>query len=163
VRLDTSAGRLDIPVAIRVLPPRRRFAEIAIWFVPVFFSVMLPALTLAFSSVALGSRSIDARYLVPAAALPSRLLAAMPPQVCHAADVGIEERIATGLMLAVMCVVLGIVTGAARHMSASSSIFMPLAGTGIPILATALMQAFTVRYWKLWAFAIVVLSFLASG
>ncbi len=157
LRLDTSAGPVQIPLAMRVLPARRRFSEVAIWFVPLFASVLLPALTMAVLSHA-GS----ARYLVPSAALASGLLAVMLLLICQAADLGIEERIATGLVLAVMAVVLGAVAGVAQR-SQNALALLPLVGTGVPIGCMLVFQLLTRRFWKLWSVAIVILSLLASG
>ncbi len=157
LRLDTSAGRVEIPLRMRVLPARPRFSDIAIWFIPVLASVALPLVTAMLLSV-IG----PARYLVPAAALASSLLAAMLLMVCREADLGIEERIGTGLLLSVMVVILGAYCGIAQR-TGSTQMLTPLIGTGVPIGGMLLFQNFARKHWKLWSLAIVVLSLLACG
>lgn len=157
LRLQTSGGPLEIPLALRVLPSRPRFSEIAAWFVPTFLAVLLPAL-----SIAVLGRFDETRYLIPAAALGSGLLSLMLLQVCAAADIGVEERIATGLVFLMMCVILGVVIGSAHRINAMDSL-LPLFGTGVPFGVMTFLQLFTRRYWKAWAGAIVILSILAAG
>ena len=156
VALQTEAGVVRIPVAIRVLPPRRRFREVAHWLVPLFTSVVLPAATVAFLA-----RFADARFLVPAAALASGLLAAMLLQVEAAADLGTEEKVAGGVILAVMTAVLGVVIGASRAGNVYGAIY-PVIGVGVPLSALFLIQCFTRRHWKLWAALIVILALVTS-
>ncbi len=155
LRLDTSGGAIEIPLAIRVLPARPTFSQVAVWFVPLFAAVLLPALSIAFLS-----RVAEARYLVPAASLASGLLAVMLLQVCAAADIGIEERIATGMVFLMMSVILGVVIG--TRSSHIGSIY-PLVGTGFPFGMMVLMQLFTRKYWKAWGAAIAILALLATG
>jgi hypothetical protein len=157
LRLDTSGGTIEIPLAIRVLPARPRFSQVAVWFVPLFAAVLLPALSIAF----LG-RFAEVRYLVPAASLGSGLLAIMLLQVCAAADIGFEERVATGMVFLMMAVILGIVVGSAHRSGQTESIF-PLAGTGVPFGAMVLAQLFSRKHWKAWAATIAILSLLATG
>ncbi len=157
VRLETSAGEISIPVTLRVLKPRRTFAEVAFWFLPLFVSVLLPALTVAW-----GAHFPGARFLVPAAALGSGLLSAMLLLVAVEGDLGVSEKIACGILLAVMTMVLGVtvgVTGRTGHVEALAR----LPATGVPIGAMFLIQIVQRRYWKLWATAVALLALLTSG
>jgi serine/threonine-protein kinase len=156
VALRTEAGEVRIPVGIRVLPPRRRFRDVAHWLIPLFASAVLPAATVAF----LG-RYTDARFLVPAAALASALLAAMLLQVESAADLGTEEKVAGGVILAVMTAVLGVVIGAGHRSSVSGAIY-PVIGVGVPLAALFLVQCLTRRHWKVWAAVVVILALVTS-
>jgi serine/threonine-protein kinase len=155
LRLDTSGGTIEIPLAIRVLPARPTFSQVAVWFVPLFAAALLPALSIAF----LG-RFAEARYLVPAASLGSGMLAVMLLQVCAAADIGVEERIATGMVFLMMAVILGVVIG--TRSGHTESLF-PLVGTGVPFGTMVLVQLFTRKHWKAWAATIAILSLLATG
>jgi hypothetical protein len=157
VRLETTGGEVQIPVALHVLKPRPSFSEVAIWFVPLFLAVLLPALTVAF-----GAQYTAAQYLVPAAALGSGLLAAMLLLVALEADLGFAEKSAAGVLLAVMTMVLGITIGLMGR-SGSVEGFAALPATGVPIGVVLLAQIFSRRHWKVWAAAVVVLSALTSG
>ena len=156
VVLQTEAGELRIPVRMRVLPPRKRFREVAHWLIPLFTSAVLPAATVAFLA-----KFTDARFLVPAAALASGLLAAMLLQIEAAADLGTEEKVAGGVVLAVMTAVLGVVLGASQSTIAYGGIY-PLIGVGVPLAALFLVQCFTRRYWKVWASMVVALALVTS-
>jgi hypothetical protein len=157
IRLDTTAGPASIPVSLRVLKPRRSFSEVAPWFLPLFLSVLLPALTVAW-----GAQFPGARYLVPAAALGSGLLAAMLLLVAVEGDLGVSEKVACGILLAVMTMVLGVTVGVSGRLGHAEALAR-LPATGVPIGAMFLIQVIQRRYWKLWAFAIVLLALLTSG
>lgn len=157
IRLDTDAGEVRIPVAIRVLKARPRFAEVALWFVPLLFSVVLPALTVAW-----GAHYQAARYLVPAAALGSGLLATMLLVVAREADLGFGEKLACGVLMAVMAMVLGLSVGVASRMG-RPEVLGSLPATGVPIGLILIFQLASRKHWKLWAGAIVILSLLAAG
>jgi uncharacterized membrane protein len=157
IRVATDVGEVQIPVSIRVLPARPRFRQVAAWLVPLFLFALLPAVAVAFLS-----RQAEARYLVPAGALASGLLAAMLLQVCAAADLGIEERITAGVIAAVMSAVLGVAVGVSYRTGYFQG-SMALLGAGAPIGALLACQLFTRRYWKIWSIAIAVLAVLSAG
>ena len=156
VTLETEAGLVRIPVGLKVLPARRRFRDVAHWLIPLFAAVVLPAAT-----VALMARLTDARFLVPAAALASGLLAAMLLQVESAADVGVEEKVAGGVVLAVMTAVLGVVLGASQRSNIFGGVY-PVIGVGVPLSSLFLVQCLTRKYWKVWASVIIVLALITS-
>jgi len=157
VHVETSGGDVRIPVSLRVLKPRPRFSEVALWLVPLFFAVLLPALTVAW-----GAQSPAARHLVPSAALGSGLLAAMLLMVVFAADLGFSEKMAGGVLLAVMTMVLGVTVGVSVRSSDTEGLSSLLA-TGVPIGILLVLQAASRRHWQTWACAIVVLSLLTAG
>jgi hypothetical protein len=157
VRLETDAGEVKIPVAIRVLKARPRFSQVALWFVPVLFSVVLPALTVAWSV-----QYSSARYLVPAAALGSALLAVMLLLVAKEADLGFGEKLSCGVLLAVMAMVLGVSMGVATR-TGRPDIMGSLPSTGVPMGLVLAFQIASRKRWQIWAGVIVVLSLLAAG
>ena len=157
VRLETDAGEVRIPVAIRVLKARRRFAEVALWFVPLLFAVVLPALTVAWSM-----QYPAARYLVPAAALGSGLLAAMLLVVAKEADLGFGEKLACGIIMAVMAMVLGLTVGVATRMGRADALGS-IPATGVPMGLVLGFQLASRKRWQLWAGVIAILALLAAG
>lgn len=157
VRLETTAGAVSIPVTLRVLPARKRFSEVAFWFVPLFLSVLLPAITVAW-----GSHFAAARFLVPAAALGSGLLAAMLLLVSVEADLGFFEKMACGILLAVMTMVLGVTVGVTSQLGHADALAR-LPVTGLPIGFLFAAQLVQRRHWKFWSLAIILLSLLTSG
>lgn len=157
IRLETSGGEARIPVEIRVLKPRPRFSEVALWLVPLFLAVLLPALTVAW-----GAHAQMARFLVPSAALGSGLLAAMLLLVVFAADLGFAEKMACGVLLTAMTMVLGVTVGVSLRTGQTDSLGALLA-TGVPIGLMLLLQALSRRHWQAWACAIILLSLLTAG
>jgi len=157
IRLETDAGEVKIPVAIRVLKSRPRFAEIAIWFVPLLFAVLLPALTVSWAAQTTGSR-----YLVPAATLGSALLATMLLVVAMEADLGFGEKLASGLVMAVMTMGLGLTMGVATR-TGRTDILSSMWSTGVPIGLILAFQFASRKRWKLWAGVIVVLALITAG
>lgn len=157
IRLETSGGKARIPVEIRVLKPRPRFSEVALWLVPLFLTVLLPALTVVW-----GAQEPVARLLVPSAALGSGLLAAMLLLVVFAADLGFAEKMACGVLLTAMTMVLGVTVGVSLRTGQTDSLGALLA-TGVPIGLMLLLQALSRRHWQAWACAIILLSLLTAG
>jgi serine/threonine protein kinase len=157
MRIETPAGEVQVPLAIRVLKARPRFSEVAAWFVPLFLAVLLPALTVAW-----GAQFPGAKYLVPAAALGSGLLAAMLLLVAVEADLGFAEKMACGVLLAVMTMVLGVTMGVAGRTGHTAGL-QALPATGVPMGVILAIQVFQRKNWRLWAGAIVALAMIAAG
>lgn len=162
IRLETDAGEVQIPVAIHVLKSRPRFYEVALWFVPLVFAVILPALTVAWGSQFHSAHGQSAQYLVPAAALGSALLASMLLIVASEADLGFGEKLACGVLMAVMAMVLGLTVRVAS-VSGKSEILGSLPATGVPIGLVLAVQLASRKRWQLWAGAIVVLALVTAG
>jgi hypothetical protein len=149
---------VDIPTRLMVLKPRPTFWQIAAWYVPLFVASLLPITTLAFSS---GSQA-QILSLVPSAAVACGFLAVMLLLICVAAETGLSEKIACGVLLAVMCFVLG-ATAARSDLTASVSVAKYAVVTGGLFGGVLLLQLLYLRRWKLWAVALCGLSLLVGG
>jgi serine/threonine-protein kinase len=152
----TEHGTCEVPVQLTVLKPRPTFGQIALWYVPLFVSTLLPALAVAFLS---SVPRFHAAGLVPVAALASALLALMLLLICVAADLGIGERIACGVVMATMCFVLGVVMARPQFTSTGSD----LTATGVIGGLVVLLQLIHLSRWKLWAVTLLGLSLLLGG
>lgn len=163
IRVETTAGSIQVPVGIRVLKPRRRFAEVAHWYLPLVMAALLPVATLACIQWAdLGGMRIGlVQNLVPSAALGCTLLAAMLLLVTSEADLGPAEKLVCGVMIAMMSMLLG-VTVEMSVRTKNLEALRALLATGVPIGATLMAQVLNRKYWKLWAGAMVLLSVLAA-
>jgi serine/threonine-protein kinase len=160
VSVMTGAGAVDVPVRMTVLKARPTFGRIALWYVPLFLSALLPALAVA---IAGGGHALatGAAALVPSAAVATGMLALMLLLVCAAADVGMAERVACGVLTAVMCFVLGV---AASHPGAALNEGMRRATlTGGVLGAALLLQLLYLSRWKFWGFALFCLGLLIGG
>jgi predicted Ser/Thr protein kinase len=163
--VETTAGSVQVPVGIRVLKPRRRFAEVAHWYIPLLMAVLLPVLTLAWGVAVTPAWVVQVgpvQHLVPSAALGSALLAMMFLLVAAEADLGPAEKLACGVLMAMMSMLLGFTVERSLHTPNPESLRALLA-TGVPIGATLMAQVLNRKYWKLWAGAIVLLSVLAAA
>ncbi|HXG23731.1 MAG TPA: hypothetical protein VNJ09_04180, partial [Chthonomonadales bacterium] len=163
IRVETTAGSVQVPVGIRVLKPRRRFAEVAHWYLPLVMVTLLPVATLAcFQWADLGGMRIGpVQNLVPSAALGCTLLAAMLLLVTSEADLGPAEKLVCGVLIAMMSMLLG-VTVEMSIRTQNLEALRALLATGVPIGATLMAQVLNRKYWKLWAGALVLLSVLAA-
>ncbi len=145
VTVETSAGTTDVPVRLVVLKPRPTFLQVAFWYAPLFAVTLLPILAVALGSAG-GTLSQTAAGLMPAAAAATGLLATMLLLVSIAADIGIAERAACGMVMVAMCFLLGM-SAAARH---TSSVVLVL-------------QLMHLRRWMLWALVTACLGLLIGG
>lgn len=148
IRIETNAGATDVPVHVTVRKPRPMFRQVAAWFVPLFGCALLPAAITA----AFGTRNA---VLAPPAATASLLLALMLLLIGVAADVGMGERLACGIVMAAMCFVLGIEAAAAHQNGYNTQLESGLHaagvigfGLGLVVLAQFLIPA----RWKFWGF-----------
>ena len=159
VRVESSAGIAEIPVRLVVLRSRPAFRQIAKWYVPAYLTTLVPVLAVAFGND--GSSSTQAiqsmTRLVPSASLTTGLLATMLLLVGIGANVGVGERLACGLLMAVMCFVLGVSAQAGAHSSLAREAMNLALPMGALILAPLLVQLFTIRRWKFWGAALAVL------
>jgi serine/threonine-protein kinase len=162
VRVETAAGTAEIPVRLTVLKPRPTFWRIAAWYVPLFGAALLPALVVALGSDS-SLLSSEARLLVPPAAAASGLLALMLLLISIAADIGIVERVACGVLTMVMGLVLGASLGVQPQGAAHSEIVRRVYVTGGLVGAMLVLQTLYLSRWKLWALALVCLGFLIGG
>jgi serine/threonine-protein kinase len=169
VQIETNAGTIEIPVHLTVLKPRATFAQVAVWFVPLFATTLLPTLAVAFGS---GSVPISAlgTSLVPAAATASGLLALMLLFISIAADIGMAERVACGVLITVMCFVLGM-SAAAHHTYLTDTQLRGLVTPGLKrayitggiLGSTLLLQMLHMKRWQLWSIVTATLGLFFGG
>ena len=170
IQIETNAGSAEIPVRLIVLPARPRFSQVAAWYIPLFVCALLPALAIAFASGQTAHHTVPfiASYM-PSAALGSCILGLMLLLVTIVADIGIAERLACGIQIAVMCAVLGLSSSQIGHAAHSAGYAMVSVRAferafvvGGFMGGVILLQLLHLRKWKLWAFVIGALG-LASG
>jgi hypothetical protein len=161
VRIETNAGTVEIPVRMVVLRSRRSFLQVAGWYVPLFFATLTPALAVAIHGG--GSFSANAASLAPSAAVATGLMATMLLLIGVAADLGIAERVACGILMAVMCFVLGVSAAlpSHNHLLAESLQYAAVTGgiLGVPLF----FQVLNLSKWKFWAVALGLLGLLMGG
>ncbi|HZO89323.1 MAG TPA: serine/threonine-protein kinase [Chthonomonadaceae bacterium] len=162
VRVETEAGTATIPIHLTVIKPRPTFWQIAAWYVPLFVSALLPVLAVAFGN---GQRAVSmhAAQLVPPAATASGLLSLMLLLIGIAADIGIAERIACGIVAVVMGLVLGVSMGAPYVELAHPLMQQRVLVTGGIIGAVLALQMLYLSRWKFWALVLVGLGVLIGG
>ncbi|MCW3054439.1 MAG: Serine/threonine protein kinase [Chthonomonadales bacterium] len=162
VRVESSAGVVDIPVRLVVLRSRPLFRQIAKWFVPGFITTLLPVLAVALGNSGASGTQAMAR-LIPSASLSTGLLATMLLLIGIAANVGIAERLACGLLMAVMCFVLGVSAQAGAHSPLAQEAMIHALPIGALIAFPMLVQLFTLRRWKFWVAALIWLGLATGG
>ncbi len=154
-RIKTDAGMVELPVSLTVLKARPRFAQIGIWFIPLFVCTLLPI-----AAVAMGGNQIlsaQSAMLVPSAAASSGLLSLMLLLISIASDIGMGERAACGFISIVMCTVLGASLGSQTHITHERAVQHALMTGGI-FGMLILLQSMYFRRWKMWAAALVLAS-----
>ena len=161
VRVESAAGVVEIPVRLVVLRSRPTFRQIAKWYVPLYLTTLLPVLAVAFGNSGSGAQSMT--RLIPSSALTTGLLAAMLLLIGVAANVGIGERLACGLVMAVMCFVLGVSAQAGAHSTVAREALMLALPMGALIAAPLFIQLFTLRRWKFWRYGVLVLGLTIGG
>lgn len=164
VRIESAGGTADIPVRLVVLRARPTFRKIAKWYVPFFMATLLPLLAVAFGSDdsnAAGKQVVE--NLAPAASLTTGLLATMLLQIGVGANVGIAERLACGLLMAVTCFVLGVSAQAGAHNAQMHEAVLHALPLGAMIALPLVIQLFTLRHWKFWGVVLVGLGIVMGG
>jgi hypothetical protein len=99
---------------------------------------------------------------MPAAAAATGLLATMLLLVSIAADIGIAERAACGMVMVAMCFLLGM-SAAARHTSSVSAGLERAAVAGGLLGLVLVLQLMHLRRWMLWALVTACLGLLIGG
>ena len=159
IRIETRAGALDVPVQINILKRRPTFRQIAHWFVPLFGIALAPSIITAI----LGSAR---PALVPPAAVSTLALGLMLLVIAAAADTGIGERLACGVMMACMCFVLGLSVAASQRSGYNGALnrgveIATVTGIGLGLLL--IVQFLTAKRWKFWGVVLTFLGILLSG
>ncbi len=160
VRIETSAGVASVPIRINILKPRPTFRQIAPWFVPLFGISLAPAIITASSA---GSAQL---ILAAPAAVSSLALALMLLLITAAADGGIRERIACGVVMACMCFVLGLNVAAQQRAGYNGSLHYGIemaAVAGIVLGLIVAVQLLTLKRWKYWGVVLAFLGLLLGG
>ena len=156
IQLETDAGSADIPVRLVVMKARPTFRQVALWFVPAFTTVLLPSLAVAVGG-GMPHNTNSMTQIVPSAAMTSSLLALMLLLVGIAADIGIAERFACGMLMTVMFLVTGAAVanaGAGVHGAAETAILLG---------CVLVLQVLNFSRWKLWALVVACLGLAISG
>ncbi len=150
VRVEMAGEATDIPVSIAVAPARPTFVQISAWFVPLFAAALLPVAAVLYASAGShASPELMAGY-VPAAAAASGLLTMMLLLISFAADTGMAERVACGVVSAAMGAVLG-VTSAHWQPGVFSPAMIRTLLTGVPLGGMLFLQLLSLRRWTWWA------------
>lgn len=155
VQFVNGEQRITIPVSLEVLPPRPHFRQVSFWYVPLFVACLVPLFT-----VILGT-SHWTRWM-PIGLELAGLLGAMLTLVTIGAGLRSNERLAASLLmltgLSATGTYLGVLGEPQNHPQGKMAIdLLVIMG---PVL---LLQIFSTRRWKWWAWVMVGLSLLLSG
>ncbi|MCS6949848.1 MAG: serine/threonine-protein kinase [Armatimonadota bacterium] len=155
VQFVNGEQRISIPVRLEVLPPRPQFRQVAYWYVPLFVSCLVPLFT-----VVLGSG--DWSRWMPIGLELSGLLGAMLVLITMGAELRSGERMAAVLLmltgLSATGTYLGVLGDPQNHPQGKIAVDL-LTVMG----AVLLLQLFSTRRWKWWAWVLVGLSLGLSG
>jgi len=154
VQFVNGEHRIVIPVQVEVLPPRPQFRQVAHWYVPLYIACLIPLFT-----VLLGTADL-ARWM-PIGLELTGLLGAMLVLITMGADLRPGERVAAVLLtltgLSATGTYLGVLGEPQNH---------PQGRVAVELLtimgAVLLLQVFTTRRWKWWAWVLVGLSLTLS-
>jgi len=154
VQFVNGEHRIVIPVQVEVLPPRPQFRQVAHWYVPLYIACLIPLFT-----VLLGTADL-ARWM-PIGLELTGLLGAMLVLITMGADLRPGERVAAVLLtltgLSATGTYLGVLGEPQNH---------PQGRVAVELLtimgAVLLLQVFTTRRWKWWAWVLVGLSLALS-
>ena len=159
--LITKAGTTEIPIHLRVLKPRPTFGQIAFWFVPLFAFTLFPVIAVAFAG---GGHALAVNGgLAPSAALATGMLSIMLLLIGIAADIGMAERAACGVLMAAMCFVLGVAVSTRGLNHSFPPGMQRVVLTGSIFGMVVLLQLIHLKRWKLWAFVLACLGLLMGG
>ncbi len=150
VRIEMGDEAADIPVTVSVVPARPTFVQVSSWFVPLFAAALLPVAAVLYASAGPhASQEILAGY-VPAAAAATGVLAMMLLLIAFAADTGLAERIACGVVSVAMGAVLGVSSAHWQPGSFNAAMIRTLL-TGVPLGGMLFLQLLSLRRWQWWA------------
>jgi hypothetical protein len=151
IRVELDGDVADIPASIQIIPARPKFAQVASWFVPLFASAMLPIAAVLYASNGAQASTRALAAYAPAAATATGLLTMMLLLIAVAADIGMAERAACGLVSAAMGAVLGV--SSARWQPGVFDVTMThTLLTGVPLGGMLFLQLLSLRRWRWWAF-----------
>lgn len=155
LRLEVDGEQVTVPAAMSVLSPRRRFWEVAWWYVPM----------LVFCALPLAARAVGARHGIDAVGLVTMgLLSVMLFIISVVADLGILEKLLPAAMGAVgIGAVAGMFTKTigGGGLSHPGEVFpMSVAGTLLSLLIA--LQLLTASKWRGWAVMLAICALTAA-
>ena len=151
VRIESNAGEMELPVRLIVLKQRPSFFRVAFWYIPLYVSAIAPA--------AISVSYTQLRGYNTAACAASAGLALMMVLTSIAADIGLAERIAAGVMAASMCVVLGMMA----QSSAISGSSWQQTYTVLGVMGALLFaQLISFKKWRFWTVCQLLMSIAIS-
>jgi hypothetical protein len=155
LRLEVDGEQVTVPALMNVLSPRRRFWEVAWWYVPM----------LVFCALPLAARAVGARHGIDAAGLVTMgLLSVMLFIISIVADLGILEKLLPAAMGAVgIGAVAGMFTKTigGGGLSHPGEVFpMSVAGTLLSLLIA--LQLLTASRWRGWAVTLAICALIAA-
>jgi predicted Ser/Thr protein kinase len=155
LRLEVDGEQVTVPASMNVLSPRRRFWEVAWWYVPM----------LVFCALPLAVRAVGARHGIDAAGLVTMgLLSVMLLIISIVADLGILEKLLPAAMGAVgIGAVAGMFTKTigGGGLSQPGEVFpMSVAGTLLSLLIA--LQLLTASKWRGWAVMLAICALIAA-
>jgi serine/threonine-protein kinase len=150
LRVETNVGSREVPIRLRVTPARASFRQIVLWYLPLLVAALLPAAAVAQKAAAHADPALLG-MLKPTATLASALLMAMLFLVTAGADLGIAERIFSGLFSVVLCILLGVQLGAQMSPALQHILIPRMLVVGGLLGSALLLQLGYLTHWKLWA------------
>jgi len=149
--LDIEGHSVSIHAAVDVVPARRRFHEVAWWYIPLLGMCMLPLVAPLFNSQG---------FAPVLGIITTGLLSTMMFIMSMAADLGILERFVPAV---VACIGFGATVGVTRGIILQPSILSPaeigvLCGIGVVLCLLIAVQLVTAARWRFWAVFLAVLS-----
>lgn len=151
ISLETTGGRLEVVVGVRVLPPRPAFAKICVWYLPLLVLIILPLVAALAANV---SHEYHPLYLV--GMIVSGLLSASLLAITFSSDAAWLERLppAVGVFLAPIGVAIFWRVAQSRH---AGDLWPVLAQSVLPAIVLLALQGVammrapdSVGRWQLW-------------
>jgi serine/threonine-protein kinase len=154
VQFVNGGHRITIPVQLEVLPPRPQFGQVAYWYVPLYVACLIPLFT-----VVLGTAQW-ARWM-PIGLELTGLLGAMLALITVGAQLRSGEQLGAVLLmltgLSATGTYLGVLGEPQNHPQGRvATDLLTIMG------AVLLLQVFSARKWKWWAWVLVGLSLTLS-
>ena len=145
--LEVDGENVSIPVAMKVIPPRRQFHEVAWWYVPLLILALLP----------FGARWFDSHRTDPAALVTTGLLSVMLFIISVVADLGILEKLIPAAAGAVgLGAVIGAIANASHTAMNRPEEMLMMAIIGMILSFFVVFQLMTASKWRIWAVILAI-------
>jgi tetratricopeptide (TPR) repeat protein len=169
VLIETSAGVIELPISIAVVPKRPLFGAILHWYLPIFVCCLLPFCVGEVVAVA-GFGRAQIELVGPAGLIASGTLFASFLAVNIVVDTRLRERMIPGLgMLLLPLGIYQLLSVSSRSASAMAGAWPVTLETILPCVAIPLLQAIalvrskeTFTHWQLWSAAIAIVAIAVS-